>query len=207
VTDSIWPTIHAERRALADDLGGLTAQQWTTPSLCGEWDVHQVLAHLLSLAKMTPVRFFARLAASGFSFDKYTAKQVAIESAGGPAATLAAFRAVEARTTAPPGPKETWLGEAFVHGEDIRRPLGIRREYPPTQVVRALAGYARSNLIIGGKTRVSGLTLRATDTDFSVGSGPLVEGPAIALLVAASGRPATMDELAGPGVETLRGRL
>jgi hypothetical protein len=56
VTDSIWPTIHAERVALADDLGGLNIEQWHTPSLCTQWDVHQVLAHLLSAAKMTRPR-------------------------------------------------------------------------------------------------------------------------------------------------------
>jgi len=206
VNDSIWPTIHAERRALADDLADLTAQQWATQSLCSEWNVHQVLAHQLSAAKMTPAKFFVRFAAAGFNFDRYAARQVEIESANGPAATLAAFRAAEPRETAPPGPKDTWLGEVFVHGEDIRRPLGIRREYPAAQVARAIALYARSNTIIGGRTRVGGLTLTATDTDFSVGSGPLVQGPAIALLLAASGRKIALDELSGPGVETLRGR-
>jgi len=206
MTDSIWPTIHAERRALADDLADLTAEQWTTPSLCGEWNVHQVLAHQLSAAKMTPPKFFGQFAAAGFNFNKFAAKQVEIESAGGPAATLAAFRSAEPRETAPPGPKDTWLGEAFVHGEDIRRPLGIKRQYPLPEVARVIAFYARSNTIIGGKTRVAGLTLKATDTDFSVGSGPLVEGPAIALLLAASGRKVALDELSGPGVETLRGR-
>ena len=69
-----------------------------------------------------------------------------------------------------------------------------------------MAFYARSDTIIGGKTRVAGLTLRATDIDFSVGSGPLVEGPAISLLVAASGRKSALEELSGPGVETLRER-
>ena len=206
MTVSIWPTIHAERRALADDLADLTAEQWTTPSLCGEWNVHQVLAHQLSAAKMTPPRFFRKFAAAGFNFNKFAAKQVEIESAGGPAATLAAFRSAEPRETAPPGPKDTWLGEAFVHGEDIRRPLGIKRQYPLPEVARVIAFYARSNTIIGGKTRVAGLTLKPTDTDFSVGSGPLVEGPAIALLLAASGRKVALDELSGPGVETLRGR-
>jgi uncharacterized protein (TIGR03083 family) len=206
VTDSIWPTIHAERKALADDLADLTSQQWETPSLCGQWNVHQVLAHQLSTAKMTPSKFIGKFAAAGFNFNKYAARQVEIESAGGPVATLAAFRAAQPRETAPPGPKDTWLGEVFVHGEDIRRPLGIKREYPLPEVARAIAFYARSNTIIGGKTRVAGLTLKATDTDFSVGSGPLVEGPAIALLLAASGRKTALDELSGPGVETLRGR-
>ena len=206
MTDSIWPTIHAERKALVDDLAGLTPEQWTTQSLCSEWNIHQVLAHQLSAAKMTPPKFFGKFAAAGFNFNKFAAKQVAVESVEGPAATLAAFRAAEPRETAPPGPKDTWLGEAFVHGEDIRRPLGITRAYPLPEVARAIALYAKSNAIIGGKTRVVGLTLKATDTDFSVGSGPLVEGPAISLLLAASGRKSALDELSGPGVEALRER-
>jgi len=123
-----------------------------------------------------------------------------------PASAPAAFRAAEPRQTAPPGPKETWLGEAFVHGEDIRRPLEITHSYPLPEVARAIALYARSNAIIGGKTRVAGLTLKATDTDFSVGTGPLVEGPAISLLLAASGRKSALDELSGPGVTILRER-
>jgi uncharacterized protein (TIGR03083 family) len=206
VNDSVWPTIHAERHSLADDLAGLTAEQWARQSLCSEWNIHQVLAHLLSAAKMTPPKFFVRFAGAGFNFDRFAAKQVAIEGAGGPAATLAAFRAAEPRETAPPGPKETWLGEAFVHGEDIRRPLGIAHSYPLPEVSRAIGLYARSNAIIGGKSRVAGVTLRATDTNFSVGAGPLVEGPAISLLLAASGRKSALAELSGPGVQILAGR-
>src|SRR6478672_3507798 len=34
---SPWPTIHTERAALADDLAGLTHDQWETPSLCAPW--------------------------------------------------------------------------------------------------------------------------------------------------------------------------
>jgi uncharacterized protein (TIGR03083 family) len=206
VAESIWPTIHAERRALADDLADLTPAQWSTQSLCSEWDVHQVLAHQLSAAKMTPPKFLVKFASAGFNFDKYAGSEVAVESAGGPAATLAAFRAAEPRETAPPGPKDTWLGEAFVHGEDIRRPLKITRDYPLPEVTRALTFYTKSNAIIGGKKRVTGLTLKATDIDFSVGSGPLVEGPAITLLLAASGRKSVLAELSGPGVDTLRSR-
>jgi uncharacterized protein (TIGR03083 family) len=203
MTDDIWPMIHAERQALADDLTGVTDAQWQTQSLCTDWTVHQVLAHLLSAAKMTPPKFATRFAAARFNFNRFAANQVALEAAGGPAATLAAFRAVRDRRSAPPGPKDTWLGEAFVHGEDIRRPLGIRRDYPPDGVVRAITLYANSNAIIGGKNRVAGLTLRATDTDFVLGSGPAAEGPAISLLLAASGRRSALAELSGPGVDTL----
>src|SRR3954468_5323183 len=116
MSDDIWPTIHAERQALADDLTGLTDAQWQTQSLCTDWTVHQVLAHLLSAAKMTPPKFATRFAAARFNFNRFAANQVGLEAADDPAATLAAFRAVRDRRSAPPGPKDTWLGEAFVHG-------------------------------------------------------------------------------------------
>ena len=206
MAESIWPTIHAERQSLAEDLEDLPAEKWSTPSLCAEWTVHEVLAHLLSAAKMTPPKFMGKFAAAGFNFNKFTANQVAKEGSAGPEATLAEFRAVQGRTTAPPGPKDTWLGEAIVHGEDIRRPLGIQHAYPLDQVARALAFYAKSNTIIGGRDRVAALTLEATDTDLSIGSGPVVEGPVLALLLAASGRKAALDELSGPGLGTLRDR-
>jgi uncharacterized protein (TIGR03083 family) len=204
--DSIWPTIHAERKALLDDVSGLTDADWSTPSLCTEWTVADVFAHLLSAAKMTPLRFATRFAGARFDFNRFTAAQVAIEGAGGPAATMAAFRTAEPRETAPPGPKATWLGEAFVHGEDIRRPLGIHREYPLDEVARALAFYAGSNTVIGGKNRVAGVTMQPSDIDFSIGTGPTVRGPAIALLLAATGRKSALDELSGAGVSTLAGR-
>jgi uncharacterized protein (TIGR03083 family) len=204
--DSIWPTIHAERKALLDDVSGLTDADWSTPSLCKEWTVADVFAHLLSAAKMTPLRFATRFAGARFDFNRFTAAQVAIEGAGGPAATMAAFRTAEPRETAPPGPKATWLGEAFVHGEDIRRPLGIHREYPLDEVTRALAFYAGSNTVIGGKNRVAGVTMQPSDIDFSLGTGPTVRGPAIALLLAATGRKSALDELSGAGVSTLAGR-
>jgi uncharacterized protein (TIGR03083 family) len=204
--DSAWPTIHAERAALADDLTGLDPVQWATPSLCEGWTVHQVLAHQVATAKMTPPKFFIKFAGSGFSFAKFAEKEIAVEAAGGPAATLAEFRRVQTSTTSPPGPKDSWLGEALVHAEDIRRPLSIVHSYPLSWVTRAIAFYGKSNAIIGAKKRVAGVTLKATDVDYSHGSGPVVEGPAMSLLMAACGRKAALADLAGPGVEVLRSR-
>ena len=202
----IWPTVHAERRALVDDLDGLTHEQWETASLCAGWSVHDVLAHLLVLAGMTPFRFVARLAGAGFSFDRYADQGIAREKRTDPAQTLAAFRAAQDRTTAPPGPRETWVGEHLVHGEDIRRPLGISRVYPMDAVLTTLDFYQRSQPIIGGRDRVAGLTLRPTDADHSVGRGPELSGPALDLVLAATGRPAGWATLAGPGLEILKSR-
>jgi uncharacterized protein (TIGR03083 family) len=206
MADSPWPTIHVERGALAADLAELAGDKWVTPSLCAGWTVHQVLAHMVATAKMTPAKFMVKFARSGFNFARFADKQIEVELAGGPAATLAAFREVQTATTAPPGPKDSWLGEALVHAEDIRRPLGIAHDYPLDWVTRTIDFYASSNVLIGGKKRVDGLRLQATDTAWARGAGPVVEGPAMALLLATCGRKTALDDLAGPGLQTFRGR-
>lgn len=48
--DDLWAAIHAERAALAEDLAGLSDEQWATPSSCGRWTVEQVVAHLTAAA-------------------------------------------------------------------------------------------------------------------------------------------------------------
>jgi uncharacterized protein (TIGR03083 family) len=201
-----WNTIHAERDALAADLEGLTEEQWDTPSLCSDWSVHRALGHMVSTAKMTPVKFLAKFAAAKFRFHDMNGAGARAESSGTPARTLQEFRAVAGATTAPPGPSDTFLGEVLVHSEDIRRPLGISHVYPTEAVARATAFYAGSNAIIGGKRRVAGLTLKAIDADWSTGSGPVVEGPAVSLMLAATGRMAALADLRGPGLEELRRR-
>src|SRR5437879_4911386 len=99
----IWPTIHAERRALAGDLAGLSDEQWSTTSLCAEWTVRDVLAHMTATAKITPPAFFGKLAGSGFSLTKLQGKDIARERGGSPADTLAGFEAVITSVKHPPG--------------------------------------------------------------------------------------------------------
>jgi uncharacterized protein (TIGR03083 family) len=205
-TSSPWPTIHAERKALVADLEPLTDEEWTTRSLCAEWSVRQVLGHMTATAGMTPGRFFAGLAGSGFRFNAMTAKDVAKQVEGPPGDTLARFKDQLTATTHPPGPIDAMLGEAIVHGEDIRRPLGITHIYPAEAVKRAADFYKGSNLLLGSKKRIAGLTLRATDADWSTGSGPEVAGPMLSLLLAIVGRTPALDDLSGEGLATLRQR-
>lgn len=111
----IWQAVLAERRALADDLDRLAAEQWRTPSLSEGWSVHDGLAHLVDTAI------------------------------------------------------ETRLVEAIVHGEDIRRPLGMAGEYPDGEGEgQVVTGRAIDLLMV-----VSG---RATDAD-------ALSGPAASVLI------------------------
>ena len=131
----IWPTVHAERKALAADLRGLADEDWAKPSLCGDWTVRDVLAHMTSAGKLTPPAFFGQMIGSGFSFDKVQEKGIAAQQGATPADTLANFESVLTSVKHPPGPNPTWLGEVIVHSEDIRRPLGIPHKYPTDAVV------------------------------------------------------------------------
>jgi len=203
---SPWPVIHAERAALADDLAELKDAQWSTPSLCPGWSVREVLGHMTATAKLTPGKFFAGLAGVGFRFNAMTARDVARESSGPAADGLAEFRRYAEATTSPPGPVESMLGETIIHSADIRRPLGIAHAYPGDAVVRVADFFKNSNLLIGSKRRIAGLTLRATDAEWSTGSGPEVSGPALSLVLAMTGRKAALDDLSGEGLPTLRSR-
>ena len=93
-----------------------------------------------------------------------------------------------------------------MHSEDIRRPLGLKHDYPPDAVRQTIDFYRKSNLVIGGKKRAEGLTLKATDSDWSAGSGPEVSGPGVSLLLAIAGRSAALGDLSGDGVGALRDR-
>jgi uncharacterized protein (TIGR03083 family) len=125
VATSIWPTVHAERAALAADLDGLDDERWSTPSLCDGWSVRDVLAHMAATAKISPLAFFPKLVGSGFSLSRMQEKDLAHERGTSASDTLAGFRDVVTSTKHPPGPTVTWLGETVVHAEDIRRPLGM----------------------------------------------------------------------------------
>ncbi|WP_067466739.1 maleylpyruvate isomerase family mycothiol-dependent enzyme [Nocardia amamiensis] len=202
--NEIWAVVHAERDALIRDLESVPAERWAIPSLCPGWDVHDVVAHLADDAKTTRLNFLLRFAAARFDFDRYNNAGVARERAGEPRLTLASFRAASRRTTSAPAPKTTRLVEVFVHGEDIRRPLGLTRSYPAAHVAVALRyQLGTSGKHGGGKERAQGLRLVATDADIDLGQGPQTRGTALALLLAVSGRPTGAAELTGPGARTL----
>lgn len=202
----IWPTVQAERTSLAADLSGLSDERWDTPSLCDAWTVRDVLAHMTATAKITPASFFPKLMGSGFRLTRLQARDIAAERGATPGDTLRGFEGIVASRKGPPGPPLTMMGETLLHAEDIRRPLGISHQYPTESLVQVADFFKGSNLIIGTKRRIAGLSLQATDTSWSHGSGPEVSGPMLPLLQAMTGRKAALVDLQGAGVDILRRR-
>jgi uncharacterized protein (TIGR03083 family) len=201
-----WSLLHAERAALAADLENLTDEQWATPSLCTALTVREVLAHLTAGASLNPVQWLAGVIRCRFDFDKQVAMRLAEQLGTTPTETLERFRRTATSTTKPPLPIVAMLGEVIVHGEDIRRPLNIHRDYPGQALTKVAEFYQGRNSTIPSKKRSSGLRLEATDGLFSAGSGPAVSGTTLALIMAMAGRATYCDELHGEGVTVLRDR-
>ncbi|WP_040790048.1 maleylpyruvate isomerase family mycothiol-dependent enzyme [Nocardia paucivorans] len=203
----IWAAIHTERAAVADELENLTDVQWAAPSLCGEWTVEQTLAHLTAAASTGRLRWIGSVLAARFDFDLHNRRRLAEQLGATPAETLARFRAVVPATTAASGHTPAWLGEVVVHGQDIRRPLGLTRTPAVEAVTEVARFFAGRDFTVNSRTTVRGLRLEATDGPFTSGSGPLVRGTTLALVMAMAGRAVYCDELTGAGVTTLRSRL
>ena len=201
-----WPVIHTERKSLASDLTGISPDRWEQESLCAGWTIRDVVAHMTATAKITAASFFPKLVGSGFSLSRLQSKDIVREKGSSPSDTLGAFESVLTSEKHPPGPPETMLGETIVHSEDVRRALGIPHDYPTEALVAVADFYKGSNLILGTKTRIAGLSLRATDTTWSHGAGPEVAGPMLSLVMAMTGRKPAIDDLSGEGVATLRSR-
>lgn len=202
--DAVWGLAHAERAALADDLADLDESQWARQSLCGRWTVQEVVAHLTAAASTGRLRWLVSAVGARFDFDKHNDRRLAEHRGTTAAETLARFRAVINCTTAPFGPTAAWLGEVLVHAQDIRRPLGISREPSIEAATEVARFYAGHDFAIKSRSMVEGLRLEAADGPFAAGSGQVVGGTTTALIMAMAGRTAYLDDLTGPGVNTLR---
>jgi uncharacterized protein (TIGR03083 family) len=202
----IWEHIHAERAGLADTWATLTPGQWAAASWCAGWSVQDTAGHVLAAAEQTMPNFYRELAQAGFRFHVFTERGARQLGAAGPDELVRRLRARTTTTNHPPAPVMAMLGEIIVHGEDIRRPLGLKHQVPSGALVAVADSWKKSNLLIGAKRRIAGLRLRATDTEWAHGDGPEVSGPLQSLVLAMTGRKDVHPDLTGAGLATLAAR-
>jgi uncharacterized protein (TIGR03083 family) len=205
----VLAAIADERRRVADLVDSLTADQLNVPSLCGDWTVKQVAGHLLAAVETPPTSLLTLILRNGFNIHKANAK-LAVLMADRPAGQIAAgLRANAENPFKPPlvgHPGQ--LTDLQVHGQDMRRPLGLPHGLRLDRLRVSL------DFLVGGravgfapKRRLAGLHFEATDLDWSWGSGAALRGPAEALLMAMTGRVMALGELDGTGVPILGRRL
>lgn len=188
---------YAERERLAALLSDLTERQWATPSLCAGWRVREVVAHITMPFRTSMPRFVAGLVAARFSFNRY-ADSVARRD--GARMTLdellGSLRDNIRHPWQPPGGgAAAALSHDVIHGLDITEPLGLPPA-PPKRIATVLT-HAQPRALAYFGVDLTGTELRATDAEFRLGTGSVVEMPVKDILLTVTGRRSTPHEGTG----------
>ena len=202
-----WDLIHTERARLADLLSTLEPEQLALATLCADWTVEQVVAHLSVAANTGRWAWIRSIVRAGFDPAKHNARLLERSLGGSPEETLAKFHSSISLTIAPTKDFPAFLGEVIVHGQDIARPLELDLIPDAEATVEVARYFAAKDFAVNSKTLVKGVRLSAVDADFESGSGPQVAGRLLDLVMAMAGRPEALADLTGSGVAELRRRM
>jgi uncharacterized protein (TIGR03083 family) len=205
----LLPAIADERRRVADLVESLTPAQLETPSLCAEWTVRQVAGHLLAAISKPATPMLPLIVRSGFRLHRANSRLAVLTAERPPADLVRGLRDNAENPFRPPivgYPGQ--LTDLQVHGQDMRRPLGLPHGLRPDRLRVSLDFLAGGRAVgFAPRRRLARLRFEASDLDWSSGDGPVLTGPAEALMLAMAGRGMALGELNGPGVPILRSRL
>ena len=201
-----WAAIAGRRRALAQLVEGRPDEDWERPSLCAEWRIRDVVAHV-ALTPHSPTVGAILLAAvrARGDFDRVNRDMARAYAARPPAELVADLRgSADSRRKPAITTLDNLLFDVLVHVQDVALPLGVECPPPPAAAREGVERVWRMGWPFWAKRKLRGLRLEATDVDWTVGDGPVVRGPAQALLLLLTGRDAAaLPALAGPGVARL----
>jgi len=201
-----WAAIADRRRALAQLVEGRPDEDWERPSLCTEWRIRDVVAHV-ALTPHSPTVGAILLAAvrARGDFDRVNRDMARAYAARPPAELVADLRgSADSRRKPAITTLDNLLFDVLVHVQDVALPLGVECPPPPAAAREGVERVWRMGWPFWAKRKLRGLRLEATDVDWTVGDGPVVRGPAQALLLLLTGRAAAaLPALAGPGVARL----
>jgi uncharacterized protein (TIGR03083 family) len=197
------------RRALADALSQLTPGQWQGTTMCAGWTPGHVLAHLTMPFRISEQTFMAGLQECGGDFTKFS-DEIADRDSKLPQDELVAVLRDKADTAwSPPGGGLVGaLSHDVIHGLDITWPLSI--DYPLAD--RALTTVLDSITSPGNETYfgvpLHGIQLRATDLDWTRGTGAPLAARSRDLIMLLANRcvPRALFEGAGIDLATAESR-
>ncbi|WP_433336079.1 maleylpyruvate isomerase family mycothiol-dependent enzyme [Spirillospora sp. CA-294931] len=200
----MWRVIDTQRSELAELFEGLSDEQWACQSLCEEWSVREVGAHLSLGARTGLGRVLVEVVRARGNFDRMVA-DTAIREARRPRDEIVAeLRTVVGSRHLAPGQKLGYaMMDVLVHGQDICVPLGLDRAMPLDAARYSAEQTWRMGFPFHARKRLAGYRLTATDVEWTAGEGAPIEGPIASLLLLLSGRDAGLDHLTGEGAARL----
>ena len=210
MNDTVLARTTANRRLLADFFDDLSEEQLDTQSLCQEWTVREVLAHLVMPLTVGLGRLMVRIVRARGSVDRASVA-FAAELAQRPVPDLSGLLREYAgkRVPAPGVGPMGQMADGCIHLRDCARPLGLTHDVSVDdwRMVLDWLPTRQASLGVVPRGRLNGLALRATDQDWKWGSGEDVTGPSESIAMAVSGRVVALEDLSGPGVRVLRSRV
>jgi uncharacterized protein (TIGR03083 family) len=173
---------------LADLLASSPDETWDAPSLCEDWQVRHVVAHVTMPARFTLEQFGAEMAAAGGDFTVLS-NTVAARDAALPAGDqLQALRSPVLHAWQPPGGGAAGaLSHAVIHSLDVTVALDRPPVAPAEAVVAVLDQLAASGREWFG-VDLSGVRLEASDSGWNWGSGDVIRADGGRLVALLSGR-------------------
>lgn len=207
----VWAAVDRRREATADYLDTLGPGEWNHASLCEDWTVREVAAHLTlgGLPRWRLVPLFLRYPGTTNRTIRDGSKAVARGLTD--VQIVAAIREMIGLHRPFPG---LTCREALIdivgHTQDVTLPLGRELPIPPSEIAEAadrVVGYGgRGNAKVFRALPTGGLRLVADDHDWAAGEGEPVTGSMRDLFLLLTGRTVHLDRLAGAGADRLRER-
>jgi len=90
----IWDAVRDEMLELADRLAELDDEQWNSPSLCAQWRIRDVLAHMTAGAEgaFGFGAIFVGMLRHGFNYNRWVAADGQVRGQQDPSVVLKALR-------------------------------------------------------------------------------------------------------------------
>jgi uncharacterized protein (TIGR03083 family) len=205
--EQVWQAIDSARLGVAELLEQLSDDDWRHDSLCRDWTVRDVAAHLTLQQLSVGTAVVAMIRARG-DVDRLIHDMARRRAALPTQRLVAEIRGTVGSRRHNPGVThlETLI-DILVHGQDIAVPLGRRLEMPVDAAATAASRVWELGRPFHAKRKTAGYALTATDTEWSAGEGLEVRAPIGDLLLLLTGRTVVLPRLVGEGAAGLSARL
>jgi uncharacterized protein (TIGR03083 family) len=184
--DELFDETVAQRTGLVQVLDGLAEREWDQPSLCENWRIREVVAHITMPYRHSGAAILAAMVRARGKFDVAADRLARRDATEPPSSLLDCLRRnVNHRWKPPGGGQLGALSHDVIHGLDITEALDLPPVSPPARLVEVLNS---PKLMRAFNVDLTNYRLVATDSDYTHGEGRSLRLPAKDLLLIVTGR-------------------